>query len=104
MIDVVNYTCSECGTVCDVVQETGEVRSRPCGHTGVIHANLKGKLFGQGAIAHGMLSDNEIPAMHREAFLKFAGDKVVIDGGATKWWVRDWVEYIERFHSKTLPE
>lgn len=106
MVDLVNYTCKKCGEVCtpDIVDPNAIAIARPCGHQSGIHANLKGRLFGEGAIKHGLLADAEIPAMHREAFLKFAGERVVVDGGATKWWVRDWMEYIEKFHAKTLPE
>lgn len=103
MIDVVNFTCAICGAVCDVVQETGEVKSKPCGHEGVIHANLRGRLFGAGAIAHGMLIDDEIPAAHKDRFSEHMADRAVVDGGARKWWVRDWIEYIELYHAGKLP-
>lgn len=103
MIDVENFTCAECGCECDVVQETGEVRSRPCGHTGVIHANLRGRLFGASAMAHGMLADDEIPPVHRDRFFDVMSDRQVIDGGIRKWWVRDWMEYIDNFHAGKLP-
>lgn len=106
MIDLVNYTCKECGEVCtpEIVDPHAVAIARPCGHQSGINMNLKGRMFGEGAIKHGMLKDDEIPAAHKEAFVKFAGERAVIDGGVAKWWVRDWVEYIDRFHAKTLQE
>jgi hypothetical protein len=99
MIDLLGYTCSLCG--CDVdVQDTREPKIIwRCGHDGnVVHANLAGRLFGEGEIKHGVLGDEEIPAAHRERFFKDMADRAIHKKGRRLWWVSDWMEYIDGWH------
>lgn len=102
MIDV-NYTCSVCKTplapVEDALGETTLVWG--CEHRDVvIHANMSGRVFGEGALAHGTVGDDEIPAAHREAFFEQMKDRSITYGdGRREWFIRDWMEYINAWHA-----
>jgi hypothetical protein len=93
MIDILGYTCSVCKADVTVEGTTDPKITWHCGHDGqVVHANLRGKLFGVSQIENGFLPEGDLPEMHREAFLK----EYKIEGGRFR--IKDWFEYIDKFH------
>lgn len=102
-IDVDSYTCAACGALVDVsaVQPGATSIPRSCGHDdSVVHANLRGCIFGAGALAHGLLEDERIPEAHRKEFFAAMRGREVVKDGIRRWWVRDWVDYINDWHER----
>lgn len=106
MIDIVNYTCSVCKAVVDVVGIHNPTITFKCGHSleggAIVHANLKGKVFGESAMNEKRLTLAEIPENHRAAFVSGSMTSKAFKGedGDPRWWYRDWISYINQWHAE----
>lgn len=100
MIRVKNYTCSVCG---QEVQVTGIIDPEiifSCSHQGsVVHANLEGTVFGQGAMSK-LLMLSDLPEEHQAEFQKQYQNSALIKDGHYYWTYSQWNEYIENWHKE----
>jgi len=96
MIDILGYTCSICNADVRVEGTIDPKITWSCGHDGnIVHANLKGRLFGLNQIENGVLEEKDIPAMHRDNFIK----EYPLENG--KFRIKNWFEYIDKFHQQS---
>lgn len=101
MIEVESYTCAECGGPVSVVGIVDPIISRACGHNqAIVHANLRGTMFGESAMQHVLLTLDQIPAGHRAAFEgPLLSQSWVRDDGTRVWPYKVWTDYIEAYHA-----
>lgn len=110
MIDIESYTCAVCGAIAQVEGFISPKITRSCSHDGsIIHANLRGTVYGEGALHTVRLTKDQIPANQLEAFLNSKWGKTgKVLGKKNKeqqtWALRDWYGFVQDQHVKAVRE